>query len=144
MPRKRRNIKPLTVNQILEWADAYHRKHGIWPEMTSGAIDGTTESWSGVNFALYRGSRGLRGKSSLSRLLRSRRSAFRCRELLDEETIFRWAKAEFRRTGRWPGSKDGIIHDAPRETWRAVYDALRGGLRGLRGGLSLLKLYTKH
>ena len=32
---------------------------------------------------------------------------------------------------------DGVITDAPDETWRGVDDALRRGLRGLESGLSL-------
>ncbi len=49
MPRKqRRTSTPLTIEQILAWADAYRHKQGTWPDKIAGAIDGTTESWSGV------------------------------------------------------------------------------------------------
>ena len=45
---------PLTVEQILAWADAYKAKHGKWPNQTSGAIEGTNRTWTAVNIALTR------------------------------------------------------------------------------------------
>jgi hypothetical protein len=34
------SIKPLSVDQILAWADNYHMKHGRWPRRMSRPIDG--------------------------------------------------------------------------------------------------------
>jgi hypothetical protein len=65
-----RDRPALTVEQILAWAVAHHRRTGNWPGVLSGAIpEARGESWQGVNMALYKGSRGLSGGDSLSRLL---------------------------------------------------------------------------
>jgi hypothetical protein len=69
---KRRGVvrDPLTVPQILAWADAYHERTGEWPMTTSGRVEGTArETWCAIDRALRRGSRGLTGGSSLSALL---------------------------------------------------------------------------
>lgn len=142
--KRRRNSTPLTIDQILAWADAYRAKHGTWPHMRAGAIDGTSESWSGVNFALYNGRRGMTGRSSLAEVLRLHRGVIVCREPLDEETIFRWAQAHHERTGKWPTSKGGSIEEAPGETWSAVAAALRDGRRGLPGGSTLAEVLADH
>src|SRR5205085_177139 len=57
-----------------------------------------------------------------------------------EEEIERWARAHYKRTGRWPNLHSGPIQEAPGETWAAVDAALHLGNRGLSGGLSLAKL----
>ncbi len=70
--RGMRNLKdllPLTVEQILAWADAHKAATGAWPNQKSGQVTGTDETWPGINAALNRGNRGLPGGSSLSRLL---------------------------------------------------------------------------
>jgi hypothetical protein len=67
---------PLTIEQILTWADAYHATHGRWPKHRSGPIPGTAgETWKAMELALTRGSRGLPGGSSLFRLLVQYRNA---------------------------------------------------------------------
>src|SRR5579859_1662496 len=146
MPRKerRRNESRLTVGQILNWADRYREKHGTWPHTNAGPVDGTTETWKGVNFALYRGRRGLKGKSSLTKLLRAKRGVIVRRDPLDEDTIVQWAQAHFQRTGRWPTCDGGTIPEAPDEKWSAVNEALAEGRRGLPGGSSLSKLLADH
>jgi hypothetical protein len=69
------SIKPLTVQQILTWADEYFARHGQWPARASGEIDGVPgENWRSVDNALRHGLRGQRGGSSLKRLLGARRS----------------------------------------------------------------------
>jgi hypothetical protein len=68
------DLPPLMERQILAWADAHRRRTGAWPKADSGPIPGTGgESWSGVDSALRRGGRGLRGGSSLHRLIEGRR-----------------------------------------------------------------------
>src|SRR5262249_2205594 len=44
------------------------------------------------------------------------------------------------RTSHWPTSESGLIAEAPGETWRAVDQALRVGIRGLPSGSSLARL----
>jgi hypothetical protein len=65
---------PLTLAQILEWADAHHCKSGRWPSSTSGFLLGVPgEKWGNINSALDRGHRGQPGKSSLAQLLHDKR-----------------------------------------------------------------------
>ena len=64
----------LKVSQILAWADACHERTGVWPRSTSGHIPGVPgETWKQVDAALRLGYRGLRGGSSLARLLARQR-----------------------------------------------------------------------
>jgi hypothetical protein len=61
---------PLTVEQILAWADAHHARTGRWPTAASGPVEGAPgEVWAYINTSLARGHRGLPWGSSLSRLL---------------------------------------------------------------------------
>ncbi|HEY3245976.1 MAG TPA: hypothetical protein VGM03_21750 [Phycisphaerae bacterium] len=72
--RNPKGLGPLTEAQILEWADAYHRRTGRWPQVASGLIAAAGgQTWTGVEVALQHGKRGLPGKSSLARLLAARR-----------------------------------------------------------------------
>jgi hypothetical protein len=144
--RKRQPYKPpLTIARILAWADAHYRRHGTWPFWKAGPIAGTkNETWAGVAFALYSGTRGMKGNVSLARLLRRARRVYVRRPALDKAIIFRWARAHHRRTGEWPGPQSGAIHDAPGETWLAVTDSLQMGRRGLSPGSSLTKLLAEH
>jgi hypothetical protein len=148
MPRKRRRgpyKPPLTIATILAWADAHYRRHGIWPYWKAGPIPGTkNETWAGVAFALYSGTRGMRGELSLAELLRRERRVYVRRPALKRSTIFRWARAHHRRTGEWPTSRSGAIPEAPGETWLAVSDALHMGRRGLSPGSSIKKLLAQH
>ena len=63
----------LSIRLILCWADTYFELHGVWPKRGSGPVDGAEATWSGIDSALQRGSRGLPGGSSLVRLLKERR-----------------------------------------------------------------------
>jgi hypothetical protein len=62
------------------------------------------------------------------------------RPRLTEQQILAWADAFHARTGHWPRADVAPIAEAPGETWCAVDDSLRAGLRGLQGGSSLAKL----
>jgi hypothetical protein len=92
--------------------------------------------------ALYCGSRGLPGGSSLARLLAAERGVRNSGGLpaYAEQQILVWADAHHARTGRWPVPADGSILEAPGETWYAVASALSNGFRGLPGGSSLPRL----
>lgn len=58
--RNQGNLPPLTVDRILVWADAFHKKTGRWPHAHRGAIAGSGgETWSGIDHALTQGDRGL-------------------------------------------------------------------------------------
>jgi hypothetical protein len=145
--RNRTNIPPLSVEQILVWADAHHARTGRWPRVKSGAIDRAPgETWENADQALRSGCRGLRGGSSLPRLLTERRGARNTTRPppLDLRRIVAWAKAHLRRTGRWPTCESGPIADAPGETWGAVQVALNLGYRGFPGGSSLARLLDPH
>jgi hypothetical protein len=68
--RNQSSVPPLTVRQILAWARAYHRHTGDWPKPRSGPIPGVPdETWMRVDTALREGLRGLKGGTSLRRLL---------------------------------------------------------------------------
>jgi hypothetical protein len=152
--RKRKKFWPkreLTESQILAWADAFHERTGKWPtkpflrNVIPGAVD---ETWRGVDSALQKGCRGLRGGSSLPRLLAARRGVRNRKGLprLTVEQILAWADAFHKRTGEWP-QQDTAPQIIPGslfgEKWQAVDDALRRGLRGLSGGSSLARLLAE-
>jgi hypothetical protein len=133
----------LSIDSILAWADEYHRGHGRWPNVHAGAIpNGNGYSWLTVNFALGKGRRGLRGGSSLAKLLSEHRGLpyhlglkpFRPSEILA------WADAYHRQHGKWPTRYAGPVEGAPGVTWSAVNIALSHGTRGLAGGTSLPRL----
>jgi hypothetical protein len=65
--------KPITVAQILRWADAWHAQTGDWPTMYSGPIPGAGTSWIVVHRALTCGTHGLPGGDNLAKLLHRKR-----------------------------------------------------------------------
>jgi hypothetical protein len=71
--RGRRRRPPLTVAQILDWADAHHRRTGAWPSARAGPVVEAADTWRAVDGALRSGGRGLPGGDSLARLLRRER-----------------------------------------------------------------------
>jgi hypothetical protein len=63
-------LPPLTVEQILAWADAHHARTGRWPNTGSGPVASAPgEVWGNINIALAWGYRGLPRGGSLARLL---------------------------------------------------------------------------
>jgi len=141
--RNHRKLPPLSIRQILGWADAYHRRHGTWPTSVSGPIDDAPgETWNGVDTALHLGRRGFPGGSSLSRLLAQKRGTRNPKQLppLTVAQLLRWARAYRRRTGQWPNRASGTIPEAPGENWSAIHSALVTGCRGLPAGLTLARL----
>ncbi|MEX2119723.1 MAG: hypothetical protein WD847_09020 [Pirellulales bacterium] len=131
----------LSIEQILVWIDAHHRRTGLWPTAGSGPIhESPEENWRMIDKVLRAGGRGLPGRSSLARLLSNRRGVMmkhRRRPPLTMERILRWADAHHRRTGAWPRLTSGRIPEAPGETWGKINEALRKGERGLPGGATL-------
>jgi hypothetical protein len=141
--RNLQRLPPLTVGQVLAWADPHRRRTGAWPTAASGPIpEAPGETWSGVNAALTHGRRGLPGGSSLPRQLAAHRGARHPKQLpaLTVRQILAWARAHRRRTGQWPTRASGPIAGAAGETWSGVGSALATGCRGLPGGLTLAGL----
>lgn len=78
--RNRKALPPLSIRQIVKWADEYVASHGRWPTHLSGQIEGTRgETWGGVHAALSQGNRGLPGGSSLYQILAQYRGVPRYR-----------------------------------------------------------------
>lgn len=153
-PRKRRRPKrlrarrapDLTINMILEWADAHFARTGKWPVVKSGRIvEAPQQTWIAVENALRAGTRGLPGGSSLARLLQEKRGRRNERRLpdLSVEQILGWAERHRARTGIWPMFRSGPVADAPGETWSALNASLSVGSRGLPGGSSLYRLLVE-
>jgi hypothetical protein len=142
-----RKREPLTVEQILAWADAYVTGTGRWPSSESGPVSGAPgETWHGINQALANGYRGLPGGSSLARLLAAERGKRHKGRLprLTERQILGWANRHYRRTGTWPTAASGPVAAAPGETWAIINGALQQGHRGLPGGDTLARLLDRH
>jgi hypothetical protein len=68
--------RPLSVEEIIAWAEAHYRRTGQWPTAASRVVeDAPVENpkpltWRKIDNALREGFRGLPGQDSLSRLLR--------------------------------------------------------------------------
>jgi hypothetical protein len=139
------NLLPLKVEDILAWADAHHEQTGDWPHRDSGDTGKPGETWANVDAALRGGLRGLRGGSSLARLLARYRQVANPadRPLLSDAQILRWAERHHRRTGDWPTRASGAIVGSKGDTWLAIDAALHRGLRSLPGGTSLAALLTR-
>ena len=143
--RNRKRLPPLSVEQILKWADAFKKSTGGWPNKNNGAVTGTNETWGGINVALERGGRGIPGGSSLPKLFGEHRDVRNRADLplLTVKQILVWADAHKAVTGCWPTTKSGKI-DGTDETWSGVGSALQRGTRGLRSRSSLVKVLVKH
>lgn len=81
-----RGVRPtLTIERILEWADAHKKSTGRWPSDRSGAVIGVYgENWGAIEGDLRVGRRGLSGGWTLVRLL----ARFRGRVPGGSETSF--------------------------------------------------------
>ena len=138
-----RRLAPLSIELVLDWADAHHRRHGRWPNVGAGPVPNASgDSWETVNNALRQGGRGLRGGSSLAKLLAEHRGLRYHLGLqpLTPATILAWADAYHRTFGKWPTRRAGPVDGAANETWSAIEVALSHGHRGLPGGSTLPRL----
>jgi hypothetical protein len=149
--RNRKGLPPLTVPQVLRWADAYHRRTGTWPHCKTkpGGVPGTNgETWLAVDTALRVGQRGLPGGSSLPRVLAEHRSVRNPGDLppLSADQVLAWADAFRERTGEWPKQKHWreVIPESGGETWGNVIQAIALGLRGFPGNATLADLLAAH
>jgi hypothetical protein len=138
---------PPTIANGEVWADRHCEATGRWPTCESGPVLGAPdETWRAVEMALYEGLRGLRGGSSVAKLLAKHRGVRNIGNLprLTVKQILRWADAHFRRTGSWPTYRSGPVQGAKDETWKAIEMALQRGRRGLRRSSSLHRVLIKH
>jgi len=144
--RNSQGLAPLTVPEILRWADEHHNRHGTWPEPGSGPIpEAQGETWKGVNGALRRAGRGLPRIATLKGLLSEQRGVRypRPRIPFTVDGILAWADAHHARTGKWPDPKSGPIPECSGCTWRAVETALTSGGHGLPRGSSICRLLVE-
>jgi hypothetical protein len=138
---------PLTIKQILDWADAHHAQTGAWPNAESGPIiDAPGEVWQNITQAMKEGRRGLPDKRTLAQLLVAergvRKRAYAPR--LTVKKILRWADAHHKRTGAWPHADSGpVLGSPPGETWIMISLALQKGIRGLQKS-TLPQLLAEH
>lgn len=144
------HLPPLTVHQILTWADAFYARTGVWPtcRCSPREVPGTRgERWFNVDQALRKGLRGLAGGSSLSKVLAEHRGVTSGgKPPLKVEQILAWADGFQKRTGEWPSKRCSpqVIPGTRGERWKTVDEALREGGRGLPGGTTLAKLLARH
>ncbi len=141
--RNRSDTAPLSVEQIMAWANAHHARTSVWPKEGSGKVLGASgETWANLSAALRGGLRGLPGGSSLAQLLAEHRGVRNMQALvpLTTEQVLSWADAHHERHGQWPRKNSGSIFNAPEEIWARVDNALAEGLRTLPAGSSLAKL----
>jgi hypothetical protein len=134
---------PLSIGQILDWADEHHARTGQWPNTTSGRTAGPDRmKWKTIDSALRMRCRGLTIKTSLSRLLYEQRGVGRLRDSSDlsVEQVLGWADAYHAQHGDWPTYQSGLVDGSPGNTWCGVNSALLNGFRGLPSGRSLASL----
>ena len=141
------DLNPLTEGWIHERARFHHQQTGEWPTRNSGTVlDAPGETWTGIDQALHKGRRQLKGGSSLARFLADHFGVRNIRNLppLTEEWICERAKFHRERTGKWPKFQSGRVLDVPGETWANIHGALQQGGRKLPGGSSLAQLLEAH
>ena len=133
---------PLTIEQILAWADEHKARTGGWPKQQSGVIPGTNgDKWANVEAALLTGGRGCEGNSSIARLLNEHRRVRNQGALspLTLDSILSLVDTHKTTYGLWPNSNTRVP-SAGGDTWSSINAALMTGLRGLPGGSSLAQL----
>ncbi|MCO5166653.1 MAG: hypothetical protein M9894_09835 [Planctomycetes bacterium] len=132
--------RAMTVERILELAQDHHRRTGSWPTASTRdpVLEATGDSWSRIDRALITGGRGL-PRTTLAKLLRKHQGVINANRPgpLDEATIWEWAVAHQRRTGRFPTRTSGPVHGVPGESWGALDGALKHRCRGLARGETL-------
>jgi hypothetical protein len=145
--RNRARLPPLTCELILKWADDHQARTGSLPSINSGEILAASgETWRAIDTSLRRGSRRLRGGSSLASLLRKQRGYRNYQDAtpLSVKRILTWADSHKLLFGSWPTRNSGAVTGAPGETWARISNALVQGDRGLPGGSSLAQFLALH
>lgn len=142
---------PLTVKQVLTWADAHHQRTGDWPTNKSGPVYGSDksggkESWLAIEQALASGRRGLGPGRTLLRLL-ARYRDLRNRSdlpLLTVKQVLAWADAHRKRTGDWPINNSGPIPESPGDTWSGIDSTMHRTTRWRFPRTSLAKFLARY
>jgi hypothetical protein len=139
---------PLSVAQILEWADAHYARKGFYPRKDAGAVAGAPgESWNRIDTALRFGYRSLAGGTTLRQLLARHRGRAKGNRLPEVTVadILAWAEAFRQAKGQWPNEASGPVQGAPAAiTWHTIGQCLRTGGQGLPGGTTLRRLLAQH
>jgi hypothetical protein len=138
--RNRGRLPKFTVRQIVAWTIAHYERTSTWPTHSSGPIRGAPgETWFAVDKSLRNGTRGLKGGSSLFRLLVEHHHVRRHRRVpaITTDQILAWADAHFARFKCPPNQTSRRIPGTSGITWGAVDQMLDEGYRGLPGGSSL-------
>lgn len=149
--RNHADLPPLSLDQVLAWADAHHERTGEWPKQRhwpEDIPDSGGETWGNVIQAVACGLRGFPGTGTLFDLLAEHRGVRNVGRLpsLTDGKILEWADTHHAAHGEWPTCRcpQQVVPDTGGERWFNVDQALRKGLRGLLGGSSLPKLLAKH
>jgi hypothetical protein len=139
--------KPLTVKQILRWADGHHRVTGRWPTSRCGVVlNQPDRTWEGVNTALRKGTCGMPGGDSLNRLLERHRGKTDLRVAMPDLTlkqVLKWADSHRAITGRWPWRECGPVLDCPGISWATIDSRMGTGEWELPRGTTLAKWLLK-
>jgi superfamily II DNA or RNA helicase len=136
---------PLTIEQILAWADEHKQRTGKWPSVLSGAIPGSDEAWQRIDSCLCKGLRGLPSGLSVAKLLSQCRGARNRNDLptLTYEQVVEWADAHHRQHGKWPSNMSNEVIEGTDESWRNVAAAMRIAGRGLPYATTLADLLAR-
>lgn len=138
------NKPNLTEEEILKACEDYHKTNSKWPGgKTTDPVPGLpNETFRMLDVFLTTGGRGLRGGSSIFKLLvREGRIV-----ILTEPIIIKSCDEHYKLTGKWPHARTkGSVPGLPDETWSSIDESIRGGLRGSinKGELSLARLLEK-
>ncbi|MDO8565192.1 MAG: DEAD/DEAH box helicase family protein [bacterium] len=136
----------LTIDQILAWADDHHKRTKVWPQNKSGKVfECPDETWALIDFCLSKGGRGLRGGSSIAKLLQEKRGKRNKANLpnITVDEILNWADFYYKSHKEWPTRKSGEVKQSGGVSWEAVDTFLVQGIRGLPGNSSLAKLLSE-
>ena len=138
---------PLTLEQVLAWADSHYQRTGRWPAAKGGGPipEAPNEKWANIVQVMSGGQRGFDGSLPLAQALVKYRGKSHHMHLppLTRKMIIEWAEFHHLYTGKWPGYYSGRVLGQPDEQWSRIDGALMGGHRGLPGGSSIAKLLGK-
>ncbi|HWL94329.1 MAG TPA: hypothetical protein VNT79_12425 [Phycisphaerae bacterium] len=141
-PGKPRRI--VRQQEILRWADEFHRQQGRWPSLASGLIPGQAHalSWEQVDRILHRdgGEKGRRW--GLAKLLETHRGgSARSTPRVDVLTLLEWIDSFYQAHGSWPtpstkrSKSPGMF-----VSWYVADQLLRQGrVKGVKESVALAK-----
>ncbi len=136
------NLPRLSERRILAWAGIHRKATGQWPTVKSGPVASSPgENWQAINNCLVRGCRGLRGGSSLAKLL-SKHRVTAIKQALPRfklKQILAWAKHYRAETGRRPTAESGPVAESPGDTWLKIDMALEKGVSRPAGRFQLVQ-----